>query len=90
MNDRVPKEGLGASRFNHVLLKSTRMTQPENLRNKQLALIQHLCKVDENLQDSFFCKIRKFEIGRPQPELDIKFPIISFANRLNQNKPRKD
>ena len=21
----------------------------------------------------------------PQPELDIKFPAISFANRLNQN-----
>ena len=25
------------------------------------------------------------EQSGPQPELDIKFPAISFANRLNQN-----
>ena len=39
MNDRVPKERLGNSRLSDVFSKSTRMTSPQNFRNKKLALI---------------------------------------------------
>ena len=45
MSDLVPNERLGTSRVSHIFPKSTRMTPPQNLKNKKLAVIQHSYKV---------------------------------------------
>jgi len=39
VSGRVPNERLGISGLRPVFLKSTRMTPPQNFRNKKLGLI---------------------------------------------------